>query len=708
MNIGNIIKDAVSSIRFKDTEGIIYEIISGVKNDFIELEQKIIANENGVAELKLKIKNISGKTLFIDEVAVIDISDKKQGVLDLGGSINSWTMLTAGLGSGVKDLCNSCHNETKLDYYSSYYSLIGNRQTRKYVFLGFLTFRKQHTQIELKAVEGFKFESLKAVCYFCGLPLKAGDEIPSETLYVNTIDTPAAVLDKYFDLIMAEVNNNKINFKDIIGWATWDYYQAKITENDILENMDWLASHCDTIPVEYIQLDHGFQYCEGDWLDTNKKFPHGLKWLSSKIKENGFKPGLWLCPFLVAPQSMVYQKHPDWVIKTANGTPLEISGYAVRTVYALDCSIPAACDWIRELAHTVTVDYGYEYIKIDGANTQGMSPLGILANPEISKGEAMRNGFMAFKEGMKEGTFLLNACLFGLSIGVVDGMRVGEDVGGRWDSSKIDKHHGERDSFNGPGEVLRAIAATMNHYHQHKKLWINDPDYLVVRQKGSNSELAYEEAQSWASIVSLSNGLIMLSDNMMELIPERIKLIERVLPHYKHAAVPIDFFQKNVPSFYDLKVKNKTEEWHVVCITNVDYPAREREYILDFQAMGLKGCKEYHIFDFWKSEYKGSFSNNYKVSLLAHCCHVIAVREKLQIPQVLATDIHITCGGLEIKSSAFNNNTLEIKLSSQEKAGNIFIFVPDCFTPVEGLTRHSDNIWKVGVKLDGKIIKVCL
>jgi alpha-galactosidase len=704
VNIGELIKNAVSSIRFKDNKGIVYEVNSRQKNRFVDFCPNIIKSAEGMVELNLTVKNISDRTFFIDEVAAIDISSQNAGILKLDGNINSWTMFSAGLGAGVKDLCDPCHNENKLDYSSPYYSLIANRNSGKQVFLGFLSFDKQHTEIRLKAVEGFKFDSLKAVCGLYGLTLKPGEELHTETLYVNTVLDPASALKEYFNQLRPKVEAGKVIFKDIIGWSTWDYYQSGITEKDVLKNMEWLKQHKE-IPVEYIQLDAGFSDCEGDWLVTNKKFPHGLKWLSDKIKEYGFRPALWLCPFLVAPMSKIYQEHPDWVIKTANGDPLEVTGYAVKTVYALDCSIPEVCDWIRELARTVTVDYGYEYIKLDGANGQGISRQGVLANPEVTISEAMRNGFKAFKDGMKKHTFLLNASLFGLSLGIADGMRIGEDTGARWDRSKIDKHRGERDGFDGPGEVIRAIAATMNHYQQHKKLWINDPDYLIVRQQGSNSELSYEEAKSWASIVSLSNGLVMLSDNMTELSPDRVELLEKVLPHYKQAAEPIDFFRKNIPSFYSLKVKNRTEKWDIIGITNVDYPARTREYSLDFKAIALPTDKEYHVFDFWASEYKGVLSNHYKVSLSPHCCQIVAIRENKNVPQVLSTDLHITQGGIELDSCEFINNTLKIKTTDRGRIGNIFIFVPDGFEPADGLKKHSKNVWKYKVKFEGQIIE---
>lgn len=149
------------------------------------MKQNVARNEGGVAELSLSIRNRSDRILFIDSASVLDISARLKGVLDIGGNINSWTTLSGGLGVGVKDLCNPCHNENKLDYYSPYYTLVGNRVTSKYAFFGFTTFGMQNSSIELKAVEGFKFESLRAICDFCGAPLAPGKEFTTENLYVN-------------------------------------------------------------------------------------------------------------------------------------------------------------------------------------------------------------------------------------------------------------------------------------------------------------------------------------------------------------------------------------------------------------------------------------------------------------------------------------------------------------------------------------------
>ncbi|MDD5598509.1 MAG: hypothetical protein PHV82_11230 [Victivallaceae bacterium] len=102
MNISSLIQNAESSIRFRDTDGIIYEINSGRKNRIVDFKLNVIKNENGIAELNLEIANISDNPMFIDEVAVLDISSKEKGILALDGNINSWTMLSAGLGGGSR------------------------------------------------------------------------------------------------------------------------------------------------------------------------------------------------------------------------------------------------------------------------------------------------------------------------------------------------------------------------------------------------------------------------------------------------------------------------------------------------------------------------------------------------------------------------------------------------------------------------------
>ena len=110
-------------------------------------------------------------------------------------------------------------------------------------------------------------------------------------------------------------------FAPPLGWCSWYYYFAKVREEDILENVRWFADHREEFPIEYIQLDDGYQRALGDWLVCNEKFPHGLRWLAAEITRAGFKPALWLAPFQVEDNSELLREHPDWMIQNAQHAP---------------------------------------------------------------------------------------------------------------------------------------------------------------------------------------------------------------------------------------------------------------------------------------------------------------------------------------------------------------------------------------------------
>lgn len=41
------------------------------------------------------------------------------------------------------------------------------------------------------------------------------------------------------------------------GWCSWYYYYSRVTENDVLENLEWLRRHRTELPLDYFQIDDG-------------------------------------------------------------------------------------------------------------------------------------------------------------------------------------------------------------------------------------------------------------------------------------------------------------------------------------------------------------------------------------------------------------------------------------------------------------------
>ena len=291
------------------------------------------------------------------------------------------------------------------------------------------------------------------------------------------------------------------------GWCSWYELYDKVTEADVLANLELCATQFGSKLLRYIQIDDGYQKAAGDW-DTNDKFPHGHRWLTDQIHARGFLAGLWIAPFAVTDASGIPAAHPEWLIRK-NGAP-QVKGTnpswgGSGSVYGLDPAHPEVQQWLTALARRVVRDWGYDYLKIDFLlyATDGDAHAGGLTHAE-----AYRKGLTAIRRGLGDEAFLLG-CGAPLqhAVGLVDGMRIGEDVAASWE-----------------GIQAPARAAALRSYY-HRTTWFNDPDCLVVRPP-----LSVTEARTWASIVATSGGMTLLSDNLPKLPADRIAILQRALP----------------------------------------------------------------------------------------------------------------------------------------------------------------------------------
>ena len=68
------------------------------------------------------------------------------------------------------------------------------------------------------------------------------------------------------------------------GWCSWYELYDKVTEADVIANLEVCAARFDRRFLRTIQIDDGYQRAAGDW-DVNAKFPHGHRWLTDRIHE---------------------------------------------------------------------------------------------------------------------------------------------------------------------------------------------------------------------------------------------------------------------------------------------------------------------------------------------------------------------------------------------------------------------------------------
>jgi hypothetical protein len=289
------------------------------------------------------------------------------------------------------------------------------------------------------------------------------------------------------------------------GWCTRSELSASVGEADVIANLAFCTATFDRRFFRHVELDDGYQRAAGAW-DTNDRFPHGHAWLTDQIHAPGFKAGLWLAPFAVAEGSGVPAAQPDWLLRDANGPVVCDTREAWGgKIYALDAAHPKVQQWLFDLARRVVREWGYDYLRIDELR---WATVGTAHYGGLTHAEAYRAGLAALRDGLGTEAFLLaGGAPLQHAVGLVNGMRIGPDVGASW-----------------AGIQPAARAAGLRSFY-HRSTWLNDPDCLVVRPP-----LPLAAAEAWASLVAVTGGLTLFGDNLPKLPSDRVPLLQRTLP----------------------------------------------------------------------------------------------------------------------------------------------------------------------------------
>ena len=306
-----------------------------------------------------------------------------------------------------------------------------------------------------------------------------------------------------------------------VGWCSWYHYFDRVSEDDIRANLalaeDW--------PFDVFQIDDGYQAAVGDWLDTNDRFPSSIETLAATIRDAGHRPGIWLAPFVAAPDSALARAHPDWFAVHASGQRLVgmVNDHWGGAVHVLDTTQPAVLDHIAATARAL-VDAGFTYLKLDFTDAPGLA--GRYADPHRSADERVRAAFEAVRRGAGDDAFLLGCgAPLGPTIGIVDGMRIGPDVAPWWELP--DGHWfppGYRATSPSTAAALRATEARQ---FMHRRLWLNDPDCVMLRT--THTELTPEQVRRWALAVGDSGGMVLVSDDLALLGAHEHDLLDEVI-----------------------------------------------------------------------------------------------------------------------------------------------------------------------------------
>ncbi|MFV0505341.1 MAG: alpha-galactosidase [Bacteroidales bacterium] len=485
-------------------------------------------------------------------------------------------------------------------------------------------------------------------------------------------------------------------YKDpIMGWSSWWAFFREFNEETQEGLLDiWEEKHFADYGYRFIQIDDVFQgefdkgrenckksngYFGGrptTWLDWKKDlFPGGLTHYVSSVKKSGFAPAVWMGCFFS--DEATVNEHPDWFVKDASGKPMA----APWVGYTMDATKDEVVEALIRPVFKGFKNAGIEYVKIDqlrhllydcvNNNLEWCEEQGI--KPD----DLLRAYLRVAREEMGDKSFILSCWgVLPESIGLVDACRIGGD---------------------GYGPV------TMQQYNSWNGIvWRNDPDHCDVLPKkagqgaGNITKVSAVKSVKNETIIrpalaSIAGVMLLLSDK-----PEVYTDDDNL--HGLRRSSPVLFSVPGQLYDYDpqksdwLKTHLRTEivsgaepapcdadQFGAVCPFwlnefNTDYEnwavlhrinwagsgqAPLPETTVSLSDLGLDPSKEYLVYEFWRDQMLGVVKNSIQLStLLANGIESWAIREKLDRPQLVSTNRHLSQGAAEIEMMIWHNKVL--------------------------------------------------
>ena len=359
----------------------------------------------------------------------------------------------------------------------------------------------------------------------------AGEDCVLPALYIAEASDLSAGL-QAAALAIAESMGARHDKGPAAFWCSWYHAYETLNIRSLAYYLEGLKAN-PQLPFQYVELDAGYVPSLGDWLETNSRYPNGLKEAADMILAAGYQPGIWIGPYIVGDQSRLFREHPDWVLKDLDGKPFvqlrsytepKIWGNADSDYYVLDVSHPDAFAYLENVFKTMR-SWGFTFFKTDFLFWNMHDTATVRRyDPSATSVELMRKLMTMIRRVIGEESYLLGCIApFMPLIGIVDGMRIAGDGGARWAEPY------------GPVNLLRELPC--DNYFNHI-FWQNDPDCLLLRD--FDTFLTESEVRSLALMQAISGGAISTSDPLQRMSEDRRELLgfiwpkEKVVPSLPH------------------------------------------------------------------------------------------------------------------------------------------------------------------------------
>ena len=438
--------------------------------------------------------------------------------------------------------------------------------------LGFLSQRKQYGLVTLcRDLEDLSLHS----SLDCAVPCRS-EGVSTDWAYAQIMPDHCYDEDPTDDFITAVAAHNcarpmRHGYLST-GWCSWYHYYENIEESVLRHTFETLGRLNTKIESNVAIIDDGYMTAWGDWGSLKPDaFPSAfedgrdlsdenvdscMRGLADSIRSNGMQPGLWLAPFAADFHSKLAKKNPGWIIRDNNGRPAN-SANCGKFFYGLDATNPEVRRHAFDIIRRATSVWGFECLKLDFLYASCLKGNGKY-DLSLSRAEAMDLALRCLRVGAGPSTFIIGCgCPLGTAVGYIDGMRISADTGPSWypafplpwwDNSTL--------------PCLRAMVRnSITRTSMGHRWWHNDPDCILL---GETTNLTDEDVVSAATVVGMTGGMMLMSDDLTKLKHKRLRIITRVFPLTGASAVALDLHTptpEGIPSLLRMWCTDEIATW---------------------------------------------------------------------------------------------------------------------------------------------------
>ena len=519
-----------------------------------------------------------------------------------------------------------------------------------------------------------------------------------------------------------------------------------IDATTLTENFKLLADLKSKITSDAVIIDDGYITAWGDWSSLKPKgFPEvsgGMKMLADNIESNGMIPGLWMAPYACDKYSKVAKEHPDWIIRNDEGRFANSSNCG-KFFYGLDATNPAVREFAFNSIQRAVKEWGYKVLKLDFLYAACLKGNGKY-DMSMSRAETMYLALQTLRAAAGSDTFIIGCgCPIGPAIGYVDANRISADTGPTWypDFPLPWWDHATLPSLR--AMVRNSITrACMGH-----RFWHNDPDCILL---GDTTRLTDDEVKSAATVIAMTGGMLLLSDDLSKLSSERLRVATRIYPVTGVTGVTLDLHntsESGIPSLMRLwctdeiamdsqnttavelasqnakrtafspdkpwanswdrnrnciPVAKGLGSWSMVSLSNwLDKP--DIVSVPMAAALPPKHAIKtndlvfgYHVFSFWTSKYAwvsaDQSGKNISKKLGQHESEIFHVKAvSLNQAQYIGSELHFTCG-YEVSSFNATGTSIDLQLRKDSKRSGFVYFYLPCYADTMNVTMSGMTV----------------